>query len=438
MKSYREPARNLPVTAEADVVVAGAGPAGVATAISAARLGARTTLVEQGGAVGGVATSGLMSLWTGASQGPLYEEILERSADRRDGGFAYYGGKVREWRTIINTERLKTVLLEMLAEAGVDLRLYTFACRPVMDGDAVAGVITESKGGREAVLGRVVVDASGDGDIAALAGAPFAKGRESDGRMQPATLMFKVGGVDMERAVFPGEFGDTFAVPAGDLQELGRKELPFPAGHVLLYPTTLPGVVSVNMTNCLGVDGTRTGDLTRATLECRRQIDPMVDFLRRRVPGFERCFLLETAAAIGVRETRHFQGAKTLTEQDILEARVFDDWIVTRAYFNFDVHNLSGPGLDATGEQAAFAQTRGYTIPYGCFVPEKVDGLLLAGRNISGTHMAHSNFRVMPICVNMGQGVGTAAALCAARGCAPRDLDVGEVQDVLRRLGVEP
>jgi hypothetical protein len=439
MKVTHEPARDIPVIAEGDVVVAGAGPAGAATAISAARLGARTILLEQGGAVGGVATSGLMSLWTGATRGPLYEEILERSADRRDGGFAYYGGKVREWRTIINTERLKTVLLEMLVEAGVDVRLYTLACRPVMEGAAVAGVITESKGGREAVLGRVVVDASGDGDIAALAGVPFTRGRESDGRMQPATLMFKVGGVDTERAVFPGEFGDTFAVPAGDLQDLGRQELPFPAGHVLLYPTTLPGVVSANMTNCLGVDGTRPEDLTRATLACRRQIEPMVEFLRRRVPGFESCFLLETAAAIGVRETRHFHGVKTITEQDILEARVFDDWIVTRAYFNFDIHNLSGPGLDATGEQAAFPQSRGYTIPYGCFVPEKVDGLLLAGRNISGTHLAHSNFRVMPICVNMGQGVGAAAALCAARGLRrPRDLDVGEVQDVLRRQGVEP
>jgi hypothetical protein len=196
--------------------------------------------------------------------------------------------------------------------------------------------------------------------------------------------------------------------------------------------------VTANMTNCLGGDGTRPEDLTRATLACRRQIEPMMEFLRRRVPGFERCFLLETAAAIGVRETRHFRGEKTITEQDILEARVFDDWIVTRAYFNFDVHNLSGPGLDATGEQAAFAQSKGYTIPYGCFVPEKVDGLLLAGRNISGTHMAHSNFRVMPICVNMGQGVGAAAALCAARALTPRDLDVGEVQDVLRRQGVEP
>ena len=437
MKHYTEPAREIPVSGEADVVVVGAGPAGFAAAVSAARTGARTILLEQSGIVGGVATGGLMSVWTGDTRGPLYEEILERSK-MRDGGFEYYGGKVREWRTIINTERLKTVFLEMLEEADVELRLYTLACRPIMEANAASGVITESKSGREAVFGRVVVDASGDGDTAALAGVPYTKGRETDGRMQPATLMFRVGGVDTESAVFPGEFGDTFRMPSGDLQQLGRSELPFPAGHVLLYPTTLPGVVTANMTNCLDVDGTRAADLTRATVACRKQIAPIIEFLRRRVPGFERCYALESAATIGVRETRHFEGEKTITEHDILEARLFDDWIVTQAYFNFDVHNLSGPGLDATGTQEEFPQKGRYTIPYGCFVPKKVDGLLLAGRNISGTHLAHSNFRIMPICVNMGQGVGVAAALCRHRGCRPRDLDVREIQEVLRGQGVAP
>lgn len=141
---------------------------------------------------------------------------------------------------------------------------------------------------------------------------------------------------------------------------------------------------------------------------------------------------------IGVRETRHFEGEYTITEEDILEARVFDDWAVTRAHFNFDVHNLSGSGLDETGMQKKFPQQKGYTIPYRCFVPKKVDNLLLAGRNISGTHMAHSNFRVMPICANMGQSVGIAAALCARDGITPRELNVKKLQDILMEQGIKP
>jgi hypothetical protein len=163
-----------------------------------------------------------------------------------------------------------------------------------------------------------------------------------------------------------------------------------------------------------------------------------VKFFNGQVPGFEKAYLIRSASRIGVRETRHFKGVETITEKDIVEAKVFDDWAVTKAHFNFDVHNLTGNGLDSTGCQLEFAQPRGYTIPYGCFVPEKVDGLLLAGRCISGTHVAHSNFRAMPICLNMGQSVGIAAALCAAKGIQPRELDVSLLQKHLRAVNVYP
>ena len=145
---------------------------------------------------------------------------------------------------------------------------------------------------------------------------------------------------------------------------------------------------------------------------------------------------MKSAAQIGVRETRHFKGLYTLTEEDILSARVFEDWAVTKAHFNFDVHNITGAGLDETGCQQKFSQKDGYTIPYGCFVPEKIDGLLLAGRNISGTHMAHSNYRAMPICANMGQSMGVAAAICARDSILPRKLNVKTLQARLRKLGV--
>jgi ribulose 1,5-bisphosphate synthetase/thiazole synthase len=436
MNYYTEPARQIPITQNVEVLVVGGGPAGFATAVSAARLGADTLLLEQSGAVGGVATTGLMSHWTGATEGPLYAELLQRAKDT-ERNWNYYGDKILHAERIINPEKLKLVLLEMLHEAGARLQLYTFASDVIMDGATMTGVIAESKSGRETVQAEVIVDATGDGDLAAKAGAEFVKGRESDGKMQPASLMFKVGGVDMERAVFPGEFEDDFEVPAGNLQDLGRAHLPHPIGHVLLYPATLPGVVTVNMTNALEIDGTQAADLTRADYECRRQIPTIVEFLQTYAPGFEHCYLLTTALAIGIRETRHVVGEYTLTEDDIEQARIFDDWLVTRAHFNFDVHGICGPGLDRTGRQKGFTQTQKYTIPVGCFLPKKIERLLLAGRNISGTHLAHSNYRVMPICVNMGQGVGALAAVSVQQQIAPRRVNIKDVQTILMEQGVE-
>lgn len=417
-----------PVVEECDVLVAGGGPAGVAAAVCAARMGAKTCLVEQGGIVGGVATSGLMSHWTGNTRGGIYEEILDRSCDSPDPAL----------RRTINPDRLQQAFLEMLSEAGARLRLYTFAAAPLMEDGRVAGLVCESKSGRQALRAKAVVDATGDGDIAARAGAAFDLGRDGDHAMQPMTLMFKLGGVDLSRAIFPGSFETSVEVPDGEIQTLGKSELPAPAGHVLLYRSTLPGVVTVNMTNQIGVDGTRAEDLTRAHIACHGQIEAIVAFLRRHAPGYENCFVIASAAQVGVRETRHFRGVATLTEDDILAARVFDDWVVANAQFNFDIHNVEGSGLDANGCQKHFSQPKGYTIPYGCLVPETLDGLLLAGRSISGTHKACSNFRAMPICANIGQAAGIAAALAAARGLRPRDVPVPAIQAELRRQGVEP
>ncbi len=436
METIREAARDIPVVDTCDVLVAGGGPSGVAAAIQAGRLGARVVLVERSGMLGGVATAGLMSHWTGQTKGGLYEEILDRSCDVPEGvaGMGIHG----ETRQLINHEKLRTVLLSMCVEAKVSIWMYTTVSSPVMDGDRVLGLVVESKNGREAILAAVTIDASGDGDVAAAAGAPFYKGREYDGKMQPMTDMLKIGGVDTTKVRYVPGFEDTYPIPAGDLQTVSRQHLPYPAGHVLIYPSPLPGMVVLNMTNCNKVDGTKTKDLVHAEITCRGQIDIILDFMRKYVPGFEKAYLIQSSAMIGVRETRHFRGEATLTERDIMEARVFDDWVVTKAHFNFDVHNLEGAGLDETGMQRAFRQRQGYTIPYGCLVPLKVEGLLLAGRIISGTHMAHSNFRVMPICVNIGQAAGIAAALCAKEGVQPRSLGAAKIQEVLRGLGVEP
>ncbi|MBR7137177.1 MAG: FAD-dependent oxidoreductase, partial [Clostridia bacterium] len=194
---------------------------------------------------------------------------------------------------------------------------------------------------------------------------------------------------------------------------------------------TLPGVVTCNMTNAIDIDGTKAEDLTRATLTCRRQLDDIVAYLRKFVPGYEQCYVISSAARIGVRETRHFKGKYTINEDDILAARVFDDYVVKDAHFNFDVHNITGAGLDKTGVQKYFTQQQGYTIPYRCLLPEGKENLLLCGRNISGTHMAHSNFRVMPICVGIGEAAGAAAALAVRQNCAPGEISAEEIRNLI-------
>lgn len=406
-----------------DVLVIGSGPSGFAAAYTAAKHGAKVILVEQCGDVGGISTSGLMSHWTGSCQSPLYHEILEKSSQKNE--FS------KDLTNVIDPEILKTLYLEMLIDAGVQLMLYTFASDVIKKGDTVLGVSVVNKSGHTDIFANVIIDASGDGDIAAMSGAEFIKGRETDGLMQPATIMFKVGGVDFSRAVFPPSFETTVETEKGELQALAREKLTAPLGHVLLYKSTLPGIVTCNMTNCIGIDGTNADDLTKATVFCRNQMHEIVSFLREYAPGYENCYIISSASLVGIRETRHFKGMYTLTEDDILSARVFDDYVVRDAHFNFDVHNMTGSGLDATGVQKHFGQDHGYTIPYRCLIPEKCENLILCGRNISGTHMAHSNFRVMPICVGIGEAAGAAAAIAAKSYITPREVLAEDIRKLI-------
>ncbi|MBQ4353569.1 MAG: FAD-dependent oxidoreductase, partial [Clostridia bacterium] len=191
--------------------------------------------------------------------------------------------------------------------------------------------------------------------------------------------------------------------------------------------------VTCNMTNAIDVDGTNTEDLTKAALTCRKQMDSIVQYLRTYVPGYENCYVISSASLIGIRETRHFKGKYTLTGEDILRAEVFDDYVVRDAHFNFDVHNITGAGLDETGVQHHWNQPKGYTIPYRCLLPEKKENLLLCGRNISGTHIAHSNFRVMPICVGIGEAAGTAAAIASLENRSLTDIHAAEIR---ARIGI--
>jgi hypothetical protein len=185
------------------------------------------------------------------------------------------------------------------------------------------------------------------------------------------------------------------------------------------------------MTNAIEIDGTDGESLTKGVFTCRSQILPIVKFLREYVPGYENCWLMSSASLIGIRETRHFEGIETLTKDDILEAKYYDNWVVRRGWFNFDVHNLTGSSLDKTGIQHKWKQKNEYTIPYGCLLPKGVEGLLLSGRNISGSHMAHSNFRIMSVCIAIGEAAGVAAALSVKQNLKLSQVNVKEIQNYL-------
>jgi hypothetical protein len=371
----------------------------------------------------------MMSHWGGRSSSKVMQEIFALTYEKaKDIGWAHENGCGTD---AIYHDIQKIVLDEMITKENIKVLYYTWVCKAVVEDSQIVGVIIENKSGRGFIKAKRVVDATGDGDVAASAGVPYVKGRESDGRMQPCTIMFNVGGVDFERAVFPPSFETTVETPKGELQALAKKILPFPAGHVLLYRQPLPNTVCCNMTNAIEIDGTNAESLTKGVLVCRSQIVPIIKFLREYVPGYENCYLQNSASLIGIRETRHFDGVKSLSKDDILEAKFHEDWVVRRAWFNFDVHNLTGASLDKTGVQHGWKQKNDYTIPYGCLLPKKIDGLLLSGRNISGSHMAHSNFRIMSVCIALGEAAGVAAALSVKQNKKLIDVDVKEIQAIV-------
>jgi hypothetical protein len=443
--------RDVPVAAEADVLVVGGGPAGIAAAVASARNGAKTVLVERFGFLGGNATAGLVGpfMTSYSLDGKIqlikgvFEELVER-AEQLGGaihpsqveggtefaGFITYG---HHRVTPFDPEAVKLVAAEMCLEAGVELRLHTFMVDTLVEDDGVAGVIVASKSGLEAIRAKVTVDCSADADIAARAGAPFHQGRESDGLTQPMTLFFRVANVEDEkvrawRAAHPDE-RRMFASIVKEARDRG--EFPIPREGIGVYRTPQPGIWRVNTTRLQRLDGTNVRDLTKAEIEGRRQVMFLMQFFRERCPGFEHCTLLDTAATIGVRETRRIVGEYTLTAEDLADGREFDDVIALCGY-PIDVHSPDGSGGGATGELEV---ANVYQIPYRCLVPAQAENLLVAGRCVSATHEALGAIRVMPPSFAMGQAAGTAAALAVAEGVPPRKVPVPWLQETLVKNG---
>jgi hypothetical protein len=453
-----EPERQLGVSHTPDVLVVGGGIAGIMAALAAGRSGARTLLVERFGSLGGTGTAAMMSLFYvpyAASRG-LVRELFDRLIAR--------GGAIPGEFVVYDAEMYKVTALEMLAEAGVDVLLHTLVSDVVTDGAAVRGIVVENKSGRQAILSRVTVDASGDADVAARAGAPYVKGREADGKMRPMTLIFRIGGVDVPRLVdyvrahpedvspdplqcmldVDGQMVRIFGFFKLVEEAKARGEL-WPDCYYFRVECVLPGrgVLTVNATRVYGVDGTKAEDLSRAEIETRHQMLQLAAFARKYIPGFERSFILDSASTIGVRETRRIRGGYVMTEDDILAGRHYPDVVAVDANQQNPRQQGGHPpdgkegGPQDIEARELVARMFVYEIPYRCLVPEGVDDLLVAGRCISVDHHADVYTRNQGSCMATGEAAGVAAAVAVADGAAPRAVDVGRVQGGLGRLGVD-
>ncbi len=414
-----ESRREVPVIHRTDVLVVGGGPAGVGAALAAARHGAATTIVEHYGFLGGMWTAGLLNpILDHQEKGGLVEELMQRlrTAGKLSSGV----------RASFDNEYLKYLLDQMMLESGVDMRLHRSAVGAVVDGDRVRGILTESKSGRQALLADVVIDCTGDGDIAASAGVPFVKGREEDGEMQSVTLFFMLAKVRY-RQLRGGH--DIYKLLEKAVRTHGLDYvIPYRTPSFFHLPLENHSVVQIAHVH--GVDGTNADDLSRAEIEARAQIHQAVAVMQK-VPEFAGVELVTSGPHIGVRETRHIQGRARLEEADLLEGRAFDDGICwTR--FSIDIHGAPVQGTVAIEGR----QVKPYQIPYRALVPVNREGLLMAGRCISGSSRAHSSFRVTGDCVAMGQAAGTAAAIAISSGSLPSEVPADQLVARLKADGV--
>jgi hypothetical protein len=441
-----------------DVLVVGGGNAGCAAAIAAARHGARTLLVERYGFLGGTATASMVGPWmtfhSGSQRivGGIAQEIVERLV-RKGGspGHVHDSSDYVASITPFDPEIHKALLFEMMRESDVDLLLHAYFLHSLAEEarDVVSGGVFATVGGEREYRAACTIDATADAYVAASAGVATQQGDER-GRVQPATLIFRLSHVDLEKTAayvraHPNEMrtslkthertAEALTAVAGlhELWQAARDsgEVDVPRELVSFFATPYADEVTVNMTRVTNIDPLDPDDLTRAEVEARLQTMSLFEFFRKRVPGFENARIAATGTQIGIRESRRIVGAYTLTRDDVLQGRRFDD-AVARSAYPIDIHNPSGSGT----RTHRLPPGQSYEIPYRCMVPASVDGLLVAGRCISTTHEALASTRLTPTVMTLGQAAGTATAIAAASGNAPRGIDTGRLREMLERDGV--
>ena len=418
MRTYKEASRNLPIVREADVVIVGGGPAGITAAIASARNGARTVLIEQFGYLGGTATASLMACINGfrnqvepdstQTVRGIAEEIILGLKDLGGLGKSPYPQKAYptlpgqlEYSYAIDTEKLKYLTLTWCVEAGVDIMLHTYFADSIVERDELRGIIVENKSGRQALMAKVIVDATGDADVAARAGVPFWQTYKDEAARLNDGIMYRI---QFGASRPEGTFGLPRSVGACD----------FGDNAVLWGPGVGP------------IDGANADELSKAEIDARLRI--YEDFAAKQAahPELADARLVETPPLLGIRQTRFIEGEYKLTADDAITGRRFDDVVAIS----------SCPIIHYYGYRR-YLEHEGYDIPYRCLVPKKVDNLLAAGRCISSEQQPYESHRAMAPIMAIGQAAGTAAALSAINGVKPRALDVGLLRKTLISQGAE-
>ena len=422
----------LPVAARSDVLVVGGGPAGQAAAIAARRMGVSVTLVERYPYLGGLASGGMVLVLDDMTNGSeitvtgICMEMIERMQridaavypppeDRRQSEemwrkWARWG--VHDFRSTskplpivmaaaFDPDGWKRIANDMITEAGVNLRLHSWFSKAIVDDGRIKGVICETKEGRQALLGDVVIDASGDLDVAASAGAKFAEG----GYM--VTTVFRLGGVETETAE-RFRWGEPEAYAKRDKE---AKSIIGGSWDMWWLKTPLPGVVWCNCPHMTGLDALKVADQTKADFEGRKRIYALVDYARANLPGFERCFVVDVAPQLGVRQTRLLEGRYVVTKDDVNDRIWFADTV---------------------------ARGRDYYTPYRSLLPKDIEGLIVAGRHYSATESAQKLSREIPPCMSMGQSAGVAAALAIDGGLSLASIDPRAICAHVREQGGDP
>lgn len=416
-------------------------------AIAAARAGAKTLVVEHYGCLGGCATSGMLN-----RLGPYHDqqkmilggipfEVLERLVKLnaaimpRPGPWGGVDGPNADYWAPFDPETLKFLLDTMAEEAGLSVLFDTQIAGAIVAAGQVQGVFIESKSGREAILAEVVIDATGDGDVAASAGAPYEQGRPGDGLTQPIGLFSKMHNLDRDETV---SFLEQHRQEI--LQEAERRGETVPRPIVTGYGAgsdnlLRPDETYYNADHVHGADATNVAEISRAWVEARKQIWQSYGFARQHIRGYGSAYVAATGAMLGVRESRRVLGEYVLTGDDVLASKKFPDAIARYACY-IDVHAVGRPGQESSYNRKSPEAGTSYDIPYRCLVPQAIENLLVVGRCFSATHEALASARMMPCCMAMGQAAGAAAALAADQGVPPRKVEVAMLQQSLLAQGV--